>query len=255
MKSFTQLATEIFNEINQLRTDPQGFSKRMQEIKQFFRANNAIHRPKAVPVITHEGIKVLNEAIEELENLQPLDPLHWSEGLARAAQLHANDTGTKGIIGHVGSDDSNVIERGSKFGKYTETIAEAVEYGSVSAFEVVSSLLMDDGLYHRPHRKALINPNFKKVGVGAGLHSIYKTMAVVVFAEGFEDFDELENVAEPQGYITDVPEADEWVEGAVHLNIETTIEVQGDRKIKKVKRTWEMADGHHQQTEDVSEID
>ena len=70
------------------------------------------------------------------------------------------------------------------------------------------SFLVDDGLKTRPHRNALINPRFKRIGVGLGPHSEYKTVASVVFAGEFTDKDDLELIECPQGGITTVSEVE-----------------------------------------------
>mmetsp|Transcript_19970 Transcript_19970/g.20017 ORF Transcript_19970/g.20017 Transcript_19970/m.20017 type:complete len:211 (+) Transcript_19970:25-657(+) len=207
MASYVEFIQEIFGELNNLRTDPKGFAERMEfEFVSTFKENNARHRFGAVPIITKEGIKAVQEAIEYLKSVEPLGGLAWSEGLARAAQSHVNDTGPLGIVGHTGSRENNLGDRLSQFGKWSDCIGECLDYSSVNAFEVIVSFVIDDGLPTRPHRKIVMNPRFKKVGIGAGHHTEYRSAACIVFAGEFAEKEELENVEIPQGNIQTFPE-------------------------------------------------
>jgi hypothetical protein len=202
-------------------------------------------------VLTREGLKAVREAHEELENMDCLPSLQWSEGLSSAALSHCNDTGPLGIVGHIGSKETTLQQRIERNGKWTESIAEALDYGSVSGFEVVMSLLIDDGLTTRPHRKALLNPNYSKVGVGAAPHSEFKTVACVLFAVSYEDNEEIEHEAVNDGRVPSNPEVSNWLDGAVKLTCEVRVESENGVSVRKAKKYWEMHDGSIQITEEV----
>ncbi|OMJ86701.1 hypothetical protein SteCoe_11710 [Stentor coeruleus] len=251
MKSYSDLIQEVYREINNLRTDPTTFSSRFEAELTAFKANNAKHRRGAVPVMTREGMSAAEEALIAIKKATPLENLHWSEGLAHAAQAHCNDTGALGIVGHIGSRENTLQDRLEKFGKWSDCIAEALDYGSIDGFEVVLSFLVDDGLKTRPHRNALLNPRFKRIGVGMGPHSEYKTVASVVFAGEFTDKDEIEPVEVPTGGISTINEVENWLEGAIKMTCEIRSETENGVTIKKIKKYWEMGDGSTQITEEV----
>lgn len=253
MKSFPDLIQEIYHEINNLRTDPSSFATRFESELASFKSNNAKHRKGAVPVMTREGFSAAEEALTAIRKASGLEQLHWSEGLSRAAQSHCNDTGSLGIVGHIGSRENTLQDRLEKYGKWSDCIAEALDYGSVDGFEVVMSFLIDDGLKTRPHRNALLNPRFKRIGVGMGPHSEYKTLASVVFAGEFTDKDELETVDVPQGGVSIVNEVENWMEGAIKMTCEIRSETENGVTVKKIKKYWEMGDGSTQITEEVME--
>ena len=117
MKSYADLIQEIYHEINNLRTDPSSFANRFEEEMTSFKSNNAKHRKGAVPVMTREGFTAADEALAAIKKISPLEQLHWSEGLSRAAQSHCNDTGSLGIVGHIGSRENTLQDRLEKFGK------------------------------------------------------------------------------------------------------------------------------------------
>mmetsp|Transcript_3627 Transcript_3627/g.485 ORF Transcript_3627/g.485 Transcript_3627/m.485 type:complete len:119 (+) Transcript_3627:113-469(+) len=118
----------------------------MRDLLSQVKDNKAMHRPQAVPVMTREGRAAVQEAIDAVRGLEALDGLTISKGLERAAQVHVNDTGSKGIIGHIGSDESTLQDRLERYGRWSDSIAEALDYGSMNGFEVVCAFLVDDGL-------------------------------------------------------------------------------------------------------------
>lgn len=71
------------------------------------------------------------------------------------------------------------------FGQWSESVAEGLDFGAMSGFEVVYKLLVDDGLEHRPHRKAIMNPIYNQVGVAAGPHEEFITMVSVILSHDF----------------------------------------------------------------------
>jgi hypothetical protein len=251
MSTFQDLIQEIYEEVNQLREDPKRFASRLADEFGNYKSNNARHRPGTVPVLTREGLKAVREAYEEVDSLDPLPPLQWSDGLSSAALSHCNDTGPLGIVGHIGSKETTLQQRIEKNGKWTESIAEALDYGSVSGFEVVFSLLVDDGLTTRPHRKALLNPNYSKMGVGAAPHSEFKTVACVLFAVNYEDNEAVTEEAVHQGRVPSNPEVANWLDGAVKLTCEVRVETENGVSVRKAKKYWEMHDGSIQITEEV----
>lgn len=251
MSTFQELIQEIYDEISQLRENPKYFAKKLEREFDNYKTNNARHRPGTVPVLTREGLKAVKEAHEELENIDSLPPLQWSEGLATAALSHCNDTGPLGIVGHIGSKETTLQQRIERNGKWSESIAEALDYGSVSGFEVVMSLLVDDGLTTRPHRKALLNPNYSKVGVGASPHSEFKTVACVLFAVSYDDNDDVDPEQISDGKVPSNPEVSNWLDGAVKLTCEVRVETENGVSVRKAKKYWEMHDGTIQITEEI----
>ena len=89
----------------------------------------------------------------------------FTAGLARAAADHVRDTGRRGLIGHTGSDGSDLTKRIARYGTWSGEIGEEISYGIHGAREVIVDLLIDDGVATRGHRKSLLNPRWRHVGI------------------------------------------------------------------------------------------
>jgi hypothetical protein len=254
MGSYAEIANQIFHELNELRANPAYYAERLEGLRENYKANNSLHRPGDVPVLTREGVAALDDAIKVLRSASALPELKLSEGLRSAAQGHVNDTGKNSLIGHNGSDDSTFLQRLDSAGKWKGSVAEALDYGSISAFEIVANLLIDDGQPTRPHRQALLNKNYKQVGYGFGPHEEYKTTANVILATEFHDLDTFPTYYVPEGVITESFEAKNWLEGAVRLTCEVTTEAEGSKIVRRYVKHWELADGSSQTTTEVYEI-
>jgi uncharacterized protein YkwD len=254
MTTYADIANQIYHEINELRASPANYAEKLESLRDNYKANNALHRPGDVPVLTREGVAALDEAIHVLKAASALSELKHSHGLTVAAQAHVNDTGKNSLIGHNGSDDSTFLQRLDSVGRWKGSVAEALDYGSVTAFEIVANLLIDDGQPTRPHRAALLNKNYKQVGSGFGPHEEYKTTANVILATEFTDNEELHTVYVPEGVLAESFEAKNWLEGAVRLTCEVTTEAEGTKIVRRYVKHWELSDGSSRTTTEVYEI-
>ena len=89
-------------------------------------------------------------------------------------------------MGHKGKDGSFCEQRTQRFGTWKEPIGENLSYGTDTARERVLTLLIDDGVTNRGHRKRLLDPSFHVVGVACGDHKL-GAMCVITLAGGFTD--------------------------------------------------------------------
>lgn len=139
-----------------------------------------------------EGKKVLGgaylDAYEELLKTAPMPPLQPSKALALSTKAHAKDLGTSGKTGHVGSDGSTLSERIKKFGAWVGNIAENCFYGESTPFDIDLALIVDEGVASKGHRKNILNPALKFIGVSIQPHnSPFKSTCVQDFATLIED--------------------------------------------------------------------
>ena len=103
--------------------------------------------------------------------------------MALAAKDHTQDTGSKGLTGHEGSDKSLTGERLERYGRWSGGNAENVSYGKDYGINVVMQLLVDDGVPSRGHRRNLFDPDFTKTGSFSGPHTTQRKMTCIVYAD------------------------------------------------------------------------
>jgi len=252
MPRYSDVVQGIFQELNELRRNPSGYANKLEHFLSQYHGS-VRHRSEEVPVVTKEGPEAVNEAISVLrERTAPLRTFTWSEALSSAAQAHAIDLGPKGLVGHKSSDDQKSLqERLDGYGKWSGHLVEVLDFGGVSATEIVCSLLVDDGMPTREHREGLLTADLRQVGIGFGAHEEQRTMAVIILASKFQESTDYERLTASTDALEGTWEAKNWMEGAVKLTCEVSSETEGDVMRKRVTKRWEMADGSERVTEEI----
>lgn len=175
---------EIIFEINRFRSNPAKYANDYIAPLARYYENKILHYPNDKSIITHEGAKALRECVRVLKKATPQPIIYPNKALTKAAKDHQKDQAKTGKTGHSGSDHSNLQQRIERYGKWQVRIAENIAYGNYSAQQVVIFLLIDDSVKNRGHRKNLLHPAYKTVGVAFGKHPVYSTMCVMDFAGG-----------------------------------------------------------------------
>jgi len=114
-----------------------------------------------------------NELIAELNKLGPLSQLKAKEDLYQVAVQHGNDLKGMGNVTHTGSNGSSPFDRIDK-GTDLSGGNENLVGGLNTVRESVITLLIDNGIPNRGHRKTLLNPAWnyascRKVGDVGGM--------------------------------------------------------------------------------------
>ena len=176
----------ILKALNQLRADPAGYTAVLIEQRRYYRGN-ILAIPGQTDLLTREGVRPLDEAIEALRSLQGrLGLVTLATGLSRAAADHARDTGPRGFTGHTGADGRDFSRRIERYGTWSGAIAEDISYGARDAREVIADLLIDDGVANRGHRKSLLDPRWRYVGIACSDHARYRTVCVLDLASSYQ---------------------------------------------------------------------
>jgi len=187
---------EILRIVNQVRTDPKSMVTALEERKTRFQ--DMVYKVEGRPdFLTHEGAKGIEECIQYLKSdkTNRLDPLEFRNGLCMAAAEHAEDLGTSGDTGHTGFDGSTIQSRIERYGDWGEAFGANNCLGESEPLEIVLSLLIDDGNKSRGHRKNLMNPMFKTIGLGLGPHTKFGDVCVMNFAAEYGP--KVEKLTEP----------------------------------------------------------
>ena len=169
----SSLMQEIIAELNAVRQDPAKYADEVIAPRLAYFERRMYKVPGSIPLATREGAAAVKDCIKALKAASP--------------QWLADDQARTGRVGHIGSDGSNPVKRIERFGSWSGSVGENCAYGLKDAREIVVQLLIDDGVGNRGHRKTILNPAFKKVGIGyseAG-KAAYGAVAVMDFAAAF----------------------------------------------------------------------
>ena len=181
------LEKQIVIEMNKVRSDPERYARtNLPELKKYF-VGDRLKLPGKIPIVTREGVKAVDECFDFLIKQKPRTVLAPRKGLTRAARDHALDQGKTGDFGHIGSDRSTPDIRLSRYGEWGGRCAENISYGSDDARMIVLSLLIDDGVKSRGHRKNIMEGIFQFTGVAFGPHPKLRNVCVIVFAAEYAD--------------------------------------------------------------------
>jgi uncharacterized protein YkwD len=184
---YAALDRGIVDELNRARTNPTGYATALEHDLQYFRGN-LFRRPGEESALeTREGTSAVLEAIRVLRQTPPLAPLRFSAPMSEAAEDHVRDQAPRGLMNHRGTDGSMAWDRVSRYGEWKKKISENMTFGPMTPHDVVAALLIDDGISDRGHRKNVLDPDIRLVGVACGTHKSYRVMCDMVQAGGFVD--------------------------------------------------------------------
>lgn len=183
----SQTEQEIMDEMNLARTNPQQYARFVEEFKTYYEGNRLKipGRPKAIS--TFDGVAAVDEAISFLRAQKALPPLEVTRGMCLAAKDHAADLAAKGLTGHKGSDGSLPNARVDRYGDWEGTIGETIAYEIINARQLVISLIIDDGVPNRGHRRNIFDSNYTVAGVSIKEASPNGTRCVVDYAGSFKE--------------------------------------------------------------------
>lgn len=181
----SDLEKDIILEQNKARYNPAKYSELyIKKRAEKFVGNNYISF-KQLPLKTVEGPAAVIECYTEMQKADSLPPLMPEKGLYLAALEHVYTQGATKETGHIGTNGESPFDRIKKHGTYKKA-AENISYGYNNAREIVISLLIDDNVPDRSHRKIILNNSYSQTAVAFGSHKAYKNMAVILYANDFK---------------------------------------------------------------------
>jgi uncharacterized protein YkwD len=168
MSHAEDLSSQVFVELNNARTAPQQFAQLVAS--------------RMANTSCKEGRRVVEETLRFLQQVKPLPPLGYSEGLSNAALAHIMEQGPKGTLGH-----GNPWRRMNQFGQWGGYAGENIAYGNRDAQGIVVALIVDDGVPRRKHRANIFSPKYAVAGIASGPHARFGSMCVMDFAGSFAE--------------------------------------------------------------------
>jgi uncharacterized protein YkwD len=181
-----KLESDVLDEIKNLRANPASYVKYLEQMKSSFNGN-FVDLQGGGRLVTSEGVAGVEDAIADLKVTKPVGALKLSPGLIRAAADHVNDMEKNDLSGHKGSDGSWPPNRVERYGTWGILVRENISYRAHSARDIVLNMLVDDGNPKRDHRKNLLNPSLKFVGLSSGANKTYGDICVVVLTGEFSE--------------------------------------------------------------------
>ena len=193
MDYLSSVEKDIILELNKVRSDPRKYAElyikprlALFDGKSPFGPNSYL-LPSGVYMTTHEGAKAVRECYNALAASGGAPLLTPSRGMSRAAKDHVQDQGPRGTSGHDSSNGASPWDRLNRYGAWSRNVGENISYGNDTGRDIVIQLLIDDGVPSRGHRENNMNRAFAFIGVGAGTHKAYETMAVLDFAASYTE--------------------------------------------------------------------
>ncbi len=174
----------VLRALNHARTDPAGFTLVLQRYRAQLQGNRYLEPGTNSWIVTREGVAAVDEAIAALRGTAPLPPLVMNPALTAAAQDQVAWQGPRGEVGHVGEGRSSPFDRMRRHGVAKRAAGENISYGTAGA-QVVIDLIVDDGVPARGHRRNILDPAFREVGIAVGPHRRYRTMCVMDLASSY----------------------------------------------------------------------
>jgi hypothetical protein len=176
----------VVTEINQLRTNPQEYAKKIRKYKNYFKGN-VLHLPgRSVGIRTHEGASAYEEAAEFLEKHSKISALKINYSLNLIASDYLKEI--QKAATHT-LNDINIDSIMSKYGSFTGEFSNMMDFGGDEPEVVISNLLVSDGRPERNQRRTFFNSNLHLIGVAHGEHNEYGHCTVIITCTTFKSLD------------------------------------------------------------------
>jgi len=175
---------ELVNEINELRTNPKAYAKKVEKYIGYFKGKS-LHIPGTKAGLrTEEGPEAYKEAVDFLSKADPVDALEPSKGMGRISKDFFDEVQKVDPqdLGNINWEE--IIDR---YGSINGTINREVSMGDETPEQIVVSLVVSDGDPSRGHRECLLSTDLKKIGAANGTHKIYRFCTVIFFCTQFKN--------------------------------------------------------------------
>lgn len=121
------------------------------------------------------------ELTNEERKKQGVAPLDWNEELAKTARAHSRDMVERGFFSHNNPDGETPFDRMLSAGIKYRSAAENIAAGQATPELAVKEWMNSEG-----HRKNILNPKLREMGVGiarGGTYGIYWTQNFATFSK------------------------------------------------------------------------
>lgn len=184
-RDYSRVESEVLAALNVARTNPTPMAGQLQQLEPYFTGMRFKRPSWPIAVQTVEGVVAVREAVSAVRGQRPVPALTLSASLTRAARDHAVDLARTGNTGHTGSDGSTTATRVARYGTWQISLSENIDFAPmVHGRDVIESLLIDDGVRDRGHRRNIYDASARLVGIACGPHPKFTASCVIVQAGG-----------------------------------------------------------------------
>lgn len=169
---------------NMVRSNPVRFADLYIKPLINYLHNKKINLPNGQILILSEGRALLSDLYKQMIKTKPMNILYPSPGLTLAAKLHGENLQKSSKVDH-GSGKNSLENRINKHGKWQYCIGENITTYYQSPMLIVISLLLDDAVKSRSHRKNILDPSFNRIGVCFTNHKKFHFLSISIYACDF----------------------------------------------------------------------
>ncbi len=182
----------IFEEINKVRTKPKSYipyvkiyienQEKMKVLVKNGKAkttsfsgnmsnDNTVNNVKITTGINliNKNINAANELINILEKLKPVNPLIFNKTIDSISDRHGKYLDASNKRGHYGPNNQTIKDRfkNYNFTYFTENVSSvgSFVYINKNVKPIIINLLVDSGIDNRSHRKNILDPKVKFIGI------------------------------------------------------------------------------------------
>lgn len=130
-----------------------------------------------------EGTQPIDELINDLGIPVTMSPLNWSYALHTVADIFSHELGSSGTTSHFDSRGRDLKTRLAERCAVRGKVVELIQVSGTESKEILTEMLVDDGLATRKRRRNLLDPSYHHIGIGVAPHSIYGYITVIILAE------------------------------------------------------------------------
>ncbi len=173
---------DLVDEVNELRKNPSQYAQKLKKYFNYFDGNILKVPGREKHITTEEGVKAYQEAYDFLLKQSPQKPYTPCKGLCRVGIDFLKDISDLTPEASRNADSEKIVD---KYGDYSGEMSRATDLGGEIPEYVVVCMLVSDGDPKREKRKALLSPQYDRIGVAFGKHNMFKVSTVIFASENF----------------------------------------------------------------------
>ena len=175
---------ELFDELNELRADPQKYANKVKKYLSYFEGKVLNIPGRKNGLATVEGPRGYEDTVNYLSRQKPLDAFTPSKALFRLSKDFLAKIQRKNVED---ADDIDIEKLMAKYGTFYGDFGQAIDYGSETPEQVVINLLVSDGDPSKEQRTSLFNSSYKLIGMCKGSHKSFPHCTVILKCTEFEN--------------------------------------------------------------------